>query len=157
MTQLCIIDDQGFIRSCFNSDEFANLTGILAPEQDPPAGYVWKRVDEEWVPYEDNRGKMFSNPNKPEDVFVVSALDETPPTGWTPYGEAQRQQDALSHTWKMVRAQRNARLQSSDWTQVPDSPFAAQKKQQWVAYRQQLRDVTDQPDPFNIVWPTAPN
>ncbi|MGG4054103.1 phage tail assembly chaperone [Delftia tsuruhatensis] len=26
----------------------------------------------------------------------------------------------------------------------------------WLAYRQALRDITDQPDPLAIVWPTAP-
>jgi hypothetical protein len=32
----------------------------------------------------------------------------------------------------------------------------APTKEVWAAYRQALRDVTLQPDPFNIVWPTPP-
>lgn len=57
--------------------------------------------------------------------------------------------------WPIVRDKRNQLLQASDWTQLPDVPLAT--KEAWAAYRQALRDVTDQPDPFNIVWPTPPN
>lgn len=56
--------------------------------------------------------------------------------------------------WPVVRAERTRRLEASDWTQLPDVPIPT--KEAWAVYRQALRDVTDQPDPFNIVWPTAP-
>lgn len=56
--------------------------------------------------------------------------------------------------WPIVRAERNQLLQQSDWTQLPDVPLAT--KEAWAVYRQALRDITNQPDPFNIVWPTPP-
>jgi hypothetical protein len=56
--------------------------------------------------------------------------------------------------WPIVRAERNRRLQACDWTQLSDIP--AETKTLWEPYRQALRDITDQPDPFNIVWPTPP-
>lgn len=56
--------------------------------------------------------------------------------------------------WPVVRRQRDALLAQSDWTQLPDVPLAT--KEAWAVYRQQLRDVTGQPDPFAIVWPQAP-
>lgn len=56
--------------------------------------------------------------------------------------------------WSLVRAERNRRLQETDWTQLHDVPSAA--KEEWAAYRQALRDITEQPDPFNIVWPEPP-
>ena len=56
--------------------------------------------------------------------------------------------------WPVVRAQRNALLSASDWTQLPDVPLAT--KEAWAAYRQALRDVTMQSDPFAIDWPVAP-
>ena len=56
--------------------------------------------------------------------------------------------------WPLVRAERDRRLQASDWTQLPDVPLAT--KEIWATYRQALRDITKQPDPFNIVWPTPP-
>ena len=46
-------------------------------------------------------------------------------------------------------------LVQSDWTQMPDVQL--QNKTEWATYRQELRDITDQPGyPFNIVWPTPP-
>jgi hypothetical protein len=56
--------------------------------------------------------------------------------------------------WTLVRAERDRRLLASDWTQLPDSPLST--KQAWAVYRQALRDITLQPDPFNIVWPVPP-
>jgi len=56
--------------------------------------------------------------------------------------------------WSAVRAQRNYKLMRSDWTQLPDAPADAAT---WAAYRQELRDITEQADPFSIVWPTAPD
>jgi hypothetical protein len=56
--------------------------------------------------------------------------------------------------WRLVRSERDRRLQASDWTQLPDAPIAT--KDAWAVYRQALRDITEQPDPFNIVWPVPP-
>ena len=56
--------------------------------------------------------------------------------------------------WPVVRSQRNAKLSASDWTQLPDVPLAT--KEAWATYRQALRDVTLQADPFAIVWPVSP-
>jgi len=58
--------------------------------------------------------------------------------------------------WVSVRASRNQRLAVSDWTVLPDVPIPPGKEDEWVDYRQELRDITDQPDPFNINWPTPP-
>jgi len=55
--------------------------------------------------------------------------------------------------WTVIRAERNAKLAASDWTQVADAPVDAAA---WAVYRQELRDITDQADPFNITWPTQP-
>ena len=59
--------------------------------------------------------------------------------------------------WNIVRQDRNTRLQSSDWTQITDSPLTDEKKTEWQTYRQSLRDITKQSDPFNITWPNNPN
>ena len=53
-----------------------------------------------------------------------------------------------------VRADRNQRLASSDWTQLADAPV---DKAAWAAYRQALRDITTQQGfPWNIQWPAQP-
>jgi hypothetical protein len=65
---------------------------------------------------------------------------------WMPDSEKQ---------WKLVSEARNTFLQNSDWTQLPDVPLST--KESWAVYRQALRDITLQPDPFNITWPQPPN
>lgn len=56
--------------------------------------------------------------------------------------------------WAQVRADRNMRLAACDWTQLPDAPLSNIQMQEWASYRQALRDITTQSDPFNIQWPT---
>jgi hypothetical protein len=58
--------------------------------------------------------------------------------------------------WVFVRNERNRLLLESDWTQLPDSPLSSEKKTEWSSYRQELRDVTSQSDPNNIIWPVIP-
>jgi hypothetical protein len=56
---------------------------------------------------------------------------------------------------EIIRTERDQRLKATDWTQLPDVPLTTKEK--WAVYRQALRDITEQPDPFNIIWPTPPN
>ena len=58
--------------------------------------------------------------------------------------------------WAIVRGRRDNKLLSCDWTRLDDVPIDPVKKTEWETYRQELRDITDQPDPFNINWPTPP-
>ena len=61
---------------------------------------------------------------------------------------------ATQHTqWQIIRALRNTKLENCDWTQLPDAPVDATA---WATYRQALRDITNQSDPFNIIWPEEP-
>ena len=69
----------------------------------------------------------------------------------------QQQIDQVnSAQWSQVRMQRNKLLSDSDWTQLSDSPLTQDERLKWVVYRQEIRDVTKQHDPFNIVWPVKP-
>jgi hypothetical protein len=62
----------------------------------------------------------------------------------------------LDRQWEIIRYQRNQYLTDCDWTQLPDSPLTTENKTEWTVYRQSLRDITNQQDPFNIVWPIKP-
>ena len=58
--------------------------------------------------------------------------------------------------WASVRGLQRQKLYESDWTcSVTD--YEVPNKPDWITYRQALRDVTTQPDPFNIVWPAPPS
>lgn len=63
---------------------------------------------------------------------------------------------ATEAQWKAVRDDRNKRLFECDWTQLTDAPLTDEQKAAWQSYRQALRDVTQQTDPFNITWPVKP-
>jgi hypothetical protein len=58
--------------------------------------------------------------------------------------------------WSAIRSDRNNRLADSDWTQLPDAALTNVQTAEWASYRQALRDITTQTDPFNINWPVAP-
>jgi hypothetical protein len=67
---------------------------------------------------------------------------------------APSEADIIAMQWDTIRAERDAKLAASDWTQIADAPV---DDLVWATYRQGLRDVPNtQTDPFNIVWPTAP-
>jgi hypothetical protein len=56
--------------------------------------------------------------------------------------------------WTVIRAERNKLLADCDWTQLPDVLADAAA---WAVYRQALRDITTQVNPFAIVWPESPS
>lgn len=65
-----------------------------------------------------------------------------------------------------MRYERDARLRSTDWTQMADSPLTDAKKTEWATYRQSLRDVpSNNPSPSfdddgaltGVTWPTEPS
>lgn len=60
---------------------------------------------------------------------------------------------ATEAQWANVRSERNRKLAECDWTQLPDAPVDAAV---WATYRQALRDITTQSDPYAIVWPEVP-
>jgi len=60
----------------------------------------------------------------------------------------------LSAKWEEVKLIRTEMLLECDWTQLSDIP--TETKELWQPYRQSLRDITSQSNPFNIVWPDKP-
>lgn len=89
-------------------------------------------------------GEFSPIPNKP--TIGVYRFD-IPSRQWVSLETVDRQ-------WDCVRTERNKLLQASDWTQLPDVNLDT--RVEWATYRSELRDVTTQPDPFNIIWPTPP-
>jgi hypothetical protein len=58
---------------------------------------------------------------------------------------------------EIERARRNRLLFISDWAVLPDAPLTDAKKEEYLVYRQALRDVPEQSGfPDTIVWPTKP-
>lgn len=58
-------------------------------------------------------------------------------------------------TWNSIRLIRNSLLQDSDWAALPDA--ALNHKQEWLDYRQALRDITITfSTPESVEWPNKP-
>jgi len=56
--------------------------------------------------------------------------------------------------WSNGRGGRNARLAACDWTQLVDAPVDSLA---WANYRQELRNVPNQPGfPWDVQWPAKP-
>lgn len=63
---------------------------------------------------------------------------------------------AKTTEWKLVRRERDKRLAATDWVPVKALENNETIPEAWITYRQALRDITTQDDPFNITWPNAP-
>jgi len=65
---------------------------------------------------------------------------------------------------RLLRIQRNQLLQQTDWIATIDYPGTVEVQEQWLDYRQALRDLPANSDPqldengnlININWPTQP-
>jgi hypothetical protein len=98
-----------------------------------------------WKPYDHATEKLVSAaPHLYDGMCCI--VDVEPLT-------AEELQARIDTQWSVIRSQRNQILKDSDWTQVADVPV---DKTAWAIYRQGLRDITTQANPFNIVWPEAP-
>ena len=64
-------------------------------------------------------------------------------------------QEAIHQQWRNVKEGRNQQLAASDWI-CSVSDFVHSKKDAYVVYRQALRDITAQANPFQLVWPQVP-
>jgi hypothetical protein len=62
----------------------------------------------------------------------------------------------IEEKWLEVRELRDNLLSQSDWTQFQDSPITGSSLTEWQTYRQSLRDITSQSNPFSLSWPARP-
>jgi len=67
------------------------------------------------------------------------------------------QAEAADLDLSMVRADRNARLGATDWTQLGDAALGDHTAEEWAAYRQSLRDLPATYSRLSeVVWPETP-
>lgn len=53
-----------------------------------------------------------------------------------------------------VRADRDSQLRATDWLMLSDAGFSDEAIKRFKKYRQELRDVPQQPEfPHNVIWP----
>ena len=137
MKHYTIYDASGkIIRSGLCSEDVLHLQAnsgelMLEIESNPLTQYI-------------NNGVLINFPPKPDYECFFNYETKS----WEQDAEAEK---------NVVISKRGTLLFRSDWTQSPDSPLSAEKKSEWAAYRQQLRDITTQSGyPFNVIWPIQP-
>ena len=66
---------------------------------------------------------------------------------------SDEQTTLINNKWGEVRIERERKLKDTDWRASSDLTLS----NAWKTYRQALRDITTQTDPYNITWPTEPS
>tara|TARA_R100000734_G_C3299183_1_gene90038 strand:+ start:796 stop:1068 length:273 start_codon:yes stop_codon:yes gene_type:complete len=66
---------------------------------------------------------------------------------------SKTEEQIVADQWNQIRFQRNEKLAETDWRASSDLTLS----DDWKTYRQALRDITTQSDPYNITWPTEPS
>ncbi len=149
MTYALIENNQIIEYPIYEGDLRLRFFNVSFPENFiAPEGYV--RVEDIPQPLIDHTQNIIEGtPLKENDKWIRN---------WVVLSASQEEIDSrLQSQWISIRAQRNRKLAESDWTQLNDASITAEQKSAWATYRQALRDITNQSDPFNISWPTAPN
>ncbi len=133
-------------------------------EQAPPPvepGQALRFDGQAWTLVEDHRGVLAfdTSTRLPRIVDSLGPVPEgftliAPPSDchlWD--GQAWQADYALQLA--ALRRERNARLTATDWTQMPDVAMTDETRQAWRAYRQALRDLTENWTPETL-WPAPP-
>lgn len=122
---------------------------ILQPQVVESFGYGMYEFSQ--IPTAGRYEKVVELPAKKDYLgFWRQAWTVVPKTLEEKQAEDQEQADK-------VRMQRDRILYASDWSQLPDAPITTEQKQEWLLYRQELRDVPNQQGfPWNVVWPAEP-
>jgi hypothetical protein len=134
-------DDQGCIRFAFVG------TSAQCEDQPTPAGLLRLNCDRPIVAFS----------SYVQDGVVIDKGDAPGPMMRFDYGQKSWVQDeALA--WWMVRQVHDEKLRSSDWidTMSAIDRLGVGRFSAWQQYRQALRDVPLQGDPYGVVWPVQP-
>lgn len=133
--------------------DVADYTAMFPDTSFPPSGPSDEFLAENncakinlWLEHTDQQKLVSVEPYLLDGwVYTVKVEDKT----------AEELQADIDSQAAKIRSERNQRLADTDWTQLADAPVDSKL---WSEYRQQLRDVTKQPNfPSVIIWPTQPD
>jgi hypothetical protein len=95
-----------------------------------------------------------------EEALAVRAQQPNPWAVWIAdearWEDSRPRDVAVAQQWGIVRSLRDQKLDQSDWVTARAVERGEPVPEAWAVYRQALRDITLQADPFNIVWPEKP-
>lgn len=122
-----------------NALEFANVSVVI--EVPPPEHTILQRVEYD--------GVQLINEYWTDVWSIHPKFDD-------PVEQAVWEADCLEGQWNTVRGERDYLLAQTDYTDLPNTPITTDCRNSFLAYRQALRDITNQTDPYNIIWPVMP-
>ena len=79
----------------------------------------------------------------------------SPPFTWEEYC-AKRDEVQFEHALAQVRIRRNKELTETDWIEMPYNRETLANLDEWLTYRQALRDITTNLTPSDVVWTFYP-
>ena len=130
----------------------ANSTEKKLPSYGDGEKPVFK--NNKWVVLKDYRGKTAYNANDRDDFYVIEELGDLKKGFVLEQPELVLSDD---EKWEQVREKRNSLLAQSDWAVLSDSPLNDKNKQQYIKYRQKLRDITKTyKKADDVVYPAQP-
>lgn len=88
------------------------------------------------------------DPQTKEEFEALSYVSSTP-IEWDDY-KAKYDELLLKTALKKIRVERNIRIAKSDWIMTVDNAESLANKNDWVVYRQALRDLPENPP--TLVW-----
>lgn len=88
---------------------------------------------------------------------IVVTVPEKPGEHYKYDSASNRWLPDMERAWSAVRYLRDQKIKETDWVILRAADTGVPVSNYWLVYRQALRDITEQTDPFNIVWPVVPN
>lgn len=104
---------------------------------------------------QDNAGKWIEN-WEVVDLFSGDITDKDGNVKTKAQQETEYLAKRNEEQWKSIRQQRDNLLKETDWLSIRAADTGTPLSQGWSEYRQALRDITNQSDPFTITWPEKP-
>lgn len=142
-----------------NKDKIINFDGLRKEFNN--VSFPSTPTDEHFItrgyePYIDSPMPEFNQGQKAVRSESLSKIDGKWQYSWTVTSlTAEEQQKVNEGIAGAIREERNRLLRDSDWTQGKDIDSSISTP--WAAYRQQLRDITQQGGfPLSVNWPQKP-
>jgi len=129
-----------------------NFKQILSPTMVEPLGYGIFEFTQ--IPAQPDRYKKIV-----EGTPILNSSNGIYYQNWQIVDMSPSEQaDADNRKAETVRAERNARLRNTDWTQLADVTLSAEKLAEYTVYRQALRNITTAEGfPWYVIWPNTPS
>ncbi len=104
---------------------------------------------------------VIENESFPSHTEYQSIVEQTPIQSGSVYIQAYSVEDVDTAEvnegrLEYIRGKRDELLLETDWVVLPHSPITGSDLDEWIQYRQDLRNITNQENPFEIIWPTKP-